>query len=91
MAVASLVLGILSVPCACAFVGFLFGVPAIIFGILGIKSSKRGFAVAGVICGVAGLLLTIFMIALFAMSWSDIVANPTDYGLSEDYFEIYTF
>jgi preprotein translocase subunit SecY len=91
MAIASLVLGIVSLPCACFFAGFLLSVPAIIFGILGINSSKRGVAVAGIICGVAGLLVTIFMIVWFAMSWSDIVANPADYGLSEDYFENYTF
>jgi hypothetical protein len=90
MSVASLILGIISIPCCVTvYVGALFGVLAIIFGALGIKSSKRGMAVAGIICGVVGLLLFAFMLIVVIMLYPDILANPEEYGLPADYFEDY--
>jgi hypothetical protein len=85
MAVASLVLGILSIPCCVVYIGGLFGLLAIVFGCLGIKSSKRGMAIAGFICGVAGVLLLVFVFVIGLAALSD----PTQFGLPADAFDDY--
>ena len=60
MAVTALVLGILSVPCSCSPIcGIVFQIPAIIFGSLGLKSTKRGMAMAGLILACVGIALDI--------------------------------
>ena len=62
--VAALVLGILALLTGLFFVGALFGVAAIVFGVLGRGRVKRGeadnggMAIAGIVLGVLGLLLT---------------------------------
>ncbi|MDR2586632.1 MAG: DUF2510 domain-containing protein [Coriobacteriales bacterium] len=89
MAVASLILGILSIPCCVVYIGGLFGVLAIIFGCLGLKSSKRGMAIAGIICGVVGVLLLAFILIVVVALYPDMLANPEEYGLPSDYFEDY--
>lgn len=62
--VASLVLGVVGLPTMCFF---LPSVLAIVFGIIGLVQVKnadqakgKGLAIAGIICGAAGLLLFIF-------------------------------
>lgn len=75
LAIASLVLGILSLT------GFLFltGIPAIIIGIMSLRKgqTERGMSIAGIIMGSIGVLLSllaliciIFLIALGIMSES---------------------
>lgn len=71
-AITGLVLGLLCLPC-CFFPVYavLFNFPiflcalppvlAIVFSIIGIKSTKKGLAIAGLICAVLSLLATIFM------------------------------
>ncbi len=56
-AVASLVLGIVSYVVCC--VGPITQILAVIFGIIGIKSSKKGLAIAGIILGALGIVSTI--------------------------------
>jgi uncharacterized membrane protein len=85
LAVASLVLGILGIPCCVFYVGGLFGVLAIIFGCLGLKSSKRGMAIAGIICGAVSVLLLVFLIMIIAVLYPDMLANPEDYGLPSNF------
>lgn len=58
-AIASLVLGILSF---CCF-GIVAGALAVIFGILGLKSQKRGMAIAGIVLGsIAAVVCLIFIL-----------------------------
>ncbi len=60
-AVASLVLGIIGIPSACALIPSLL---AVVFGVLALAKDKgagarggRGMAIAGIVCGGVGLLL----------------------------------
>lgn len=69
LAIASLVVGIvgivLEVFCCCfPYLGALCAILAIIFGIVGIKSSGKTMAIVGLCLGIATLLLGIVMIAL---------------------------
>ena len=65
MGVASLVLGILAILTGWFFVGGVFGVLAIVFGAIGRGRAKRGeannggMAIAGLVCGVVGILVAI--------------------------------
>ena len=60
LAIAALVLGILSL-CAWLFpiCGFPIAIAGVILGILGLKTSKKGMAVAGLIMAGIALLLTL--------------------------------
>ncbi len=60
-AIAGMVLGIVSIPCACCFaaVGLLIAILGLIFSIIGQCKGKSGMAIAGIICSVIGLLLGI--------------------------------
>ncbi len=64
LAIAAMVLGIISIP---LFWEFMISIPcailAIIFGILAIKSSKKGLAIAGIATGATGFILTIIIYA----------------------------
>lgn len=71
MAVASLVLGILSIVMSFTVVPpFILGGLAVIFGILGYSKAKqgapnKGLAIAGLVCGAVGIVSAIAFIALF--------------------------
>ncbi len=70
VSVASLAAGIISVIVSLLpFAGFLFGVPAVIFGILGLKSKKnRAWAKAGIIIASVGILISIIVSTLFVIT-----------------------
>jgi hypothetical protein len=68
MAIASMVLGILSIPsCCCAFIGTPLSIAAVVLGIVAMQKIKaepqswtgQGMAVAGIACGGVGILLWI--------------------------------
>lgn len=66
LGVLAMVFGILSIPLACCpFLGFIVGVAGIVLGVLGMKkagageASNRGQALAGVICGAVGIVVSI--------------------------------
>ncbi|HEY1190100.1 MAG TPA: DUF4190 domain-containing protein [Gemmata sp.] len=61
LAVTSLVLGILSLPCClCPLVGIMTSIGAIITGSIGMKNREgKGMAVAGLVMGIIGLVLAI--------------------------------
>ncbi|MBT2477796.1 DUF4190 domain-containing protein [Streptomyces sp. ISL-94] len=67
-AITALVLGIIGV--ITCYLGLLFGVPAVIFGVLGRGKARRGeadngsMALAGIILGTVGIVISILMIAL---------------------------
>ncbi len=68
MAIASMVMGIASIAC---FLGFLLGIPAIIFSSISLNKiskglqSGKGYAITGLVTGIIGTL-NIFMIAILA-------------------------
>ena len=82
---AALVLGILSLVTWFLFIGGLFGIVAIVLGALGRGRAKRGeannggMALAGLITGAVGVLLTILVIVGVAALWNtDEVTNLRD-------------
>ena len=75
-AIASLVLGILSIVLCCIYGGFL-GILGLIFGIVSLakKESKMGMAIAGIITSALGLIYAIMMVMATVMT--------IKYGISE--------
>jgi Domain of unknown function (DUF4190) len=71
-AIISLVIGIISLASSFCYVGFLFGIPAVILGILARQAVSKsqgeigggGLAIAGAITGGIGTLFSLFEIAL---------------------------
>ena len=62
--VASLVLGIVSLlPCCCA--NFITAILAVVFGILGIKSSNKNLSVIGIILAAVAFVLYLIVIILY--------------------------
>lgn len=60
--IAALVLGILALILSCTvFVSLIFGLIAIIVGVLGLKSSKRGMSIAGIVTGAIGMVIAVVM------------------------------
>ncbi len=70
--IASLVLGIVTLIFFCLwYISIPCGILAIIFGILGIKSTSKGMAIAGLITGSIGLLIsTLIVIFLFIIGFT---------------------
>lgn len=72
MAVASLILGIVSIVCSffggLSWIGIITGIVGIILGVKGKKDpEKKGMATAGFVCSVIGLILCVIVfIACFA-------------------------
>ena len=84
LAIAAMVLGIISIP---LFWEFMISIPcailAIIFGILAIKSSKKGLAIAGIATGATGFILTVIIYAfLFTIGFRafDVVLDRIERG-----------
>ena len=66
MGIASLVLGIISIPlCICSWIDIPFSILAIVFGFVSrAQGGPRGTATAGIICGFASLFLIILILVL---------------------------
>jgi len=66
MGIASLILGILSIPlCICSWIDIPFSILAIVFGFVSrAQGGPRGTATAGIICGFASLFLVAVLIIL---------------------------
>lgn len=88
-AIAALVLGIVSIVLACVwFLSIPCGILAIIFGALSLKSSKRGFSIAGIITGIIGTLaLIIILILSFGIY---IFNNATDGVIDSSTYDDYS-
>jgi len=94
MAVAALVLGILTFVC----LGPIAGVLAIVFGILGIKKANevgtgRGMSIAGIILGAVGSVIAIIVFIAIVAGTNDVAdriddafgtADPSDYDITTD-------
>lgn len=80
LGITSLVLGLLSIiTCCCTYLSIILGIGAVIFGIISLnkKEKTKGFATAGIILGVMGVILGIAM-AIFSVYMQES-------GLLEDY------
>jgi hypothetical protein len=81
---AAMILGIVGIPMTCcAYLAIVPGILGLIFGALGLKSSKRGMAIAGIVLG------AIAVIGGAVITWVglDIINDPTKYGLPSDYVD----
>ena len=67
--IASLVLGIIALILFCIFyISIPCGILSIIFGILGIKSEGKGMAIAGIITGSIGLIISIAILIFIGLA-----------------------
>lgn len=81
-AVAALVFGILSIVCCCGgFISAIFGVLAIVFAaiFLSKQPSQKGVAVAGLVCGIVGLVLSVLMIVFIVIGKVSSVDDSENY------------
>ncbi len=70
-AIASLVLGIVSVVFMCVwYLGIPAAILGLIFGIIANKAKKNGMATAGIVLSIIGLVLVVILIILAAIGLS---------------------
>ena len=61
--IAAIILGIVSIVLSCIwYISVPAGILGIIFGILGLKTVKRGLSIGGIVTSAIGILLTIVLI-----------------------------
>ena len=90
--IAALVLGIVAIVLSCIwYISIPCAILAIVFGILGIKSSKKGMSIAGITTGAIGMficiaILIVLMIFGFAMGITDSITEIIE---DEDYYDYY--
>lgn len=71
--IAGLVFGILAICSSCCYgvPGVIFGIVGLVLSILGNKENKHGVGIAGLVCSIIGLLcgiaMTIYFAAIFAV------------------------
>lgn len=88
--IAALVLGIVAIVLCCIwYISIPCGILAVIFGILGIKSSKKGMSIAGLITGAIGLVISI--IIFFTLVVIGMVVGITEGIDSTDYNDRYYY
>ncbi|GAA2171298.1 hypothetical protein GCM10010403_45740 [Glycomyces rutgersensis] len=69
------------IPIAGIFIGGLFGIAAIVLGIIGIFKSHRLFAIIGIALAVVGLIVAVIITVAVGRSADEIIEDwPTDYG-----------
>ena len=88
--IASLVLGIVALVFFCLwYISIPCGILAIIFGILGIKTINKGMAIAGLITGSIGLVIsTLILIALFMFGFAIGISETLD-DVGNEYYNSY--
>lgn len=93
--IASMVLGIVALVFFCVwYISIPCGILAIIFGILGVKTKNKGMAIAGLITGTIGLVISVLIIILififgFAIGISDVLEDIDDGYYDKDYYYDY--
>ena len=88
--IAALVLGIVAIVLCCIwYISIPCGILAVIFGILGIKSSKKGMSIAGLITGAIGLVISI--IIFFTLVVIGMVVGITEGIDNTDYNDRYYY
>lgn len=89
-AVASMVVGIVSIVSSCFCGGVVIGLVAIILGIVGMVQSNKtgankGFAIAGIICGAAGFAISLAILILAAVGGISIDNGFNGYDYDDDF------
>ncbi len=74
-ATAALVMGILSIFCC----GGIAGILALIFGIIGRNSQKKGMAIAGLVLGIISIVFLVLYIVLTVLGIINIDMNELEY------------
>lgn len=93
LCIASMVLGIISLVFCCVWViSIPCAILAIIFGIIGIKSTKKGMAIAGLITGAIGVIISfvVFMsLVMFGVisGVGDVLDSIEDDYSYDDYYD----
>lgn len=83
LCIASLVLGIISIVFCCIYViSIPCAILALIFGIIGVKSTTKGMAIAGIITSAISLIVLVFMFIFFF--FIGVTIGLTE-GLSEEF------
>ncbi len=93
-AVVALVCGILSIVACFTFIGSLiFGISAIIFGIIGMKSQKKDLSIVGLVLGCVGLVFSVFILIMIFGLLGFVSESITNYAYSYDLspFDYYDF
>ena len=85
--IASMVLGIVALVFFCLwYISIPCGILAIIFGILGVKSVNKGMAIAGLVTGTIGLIIsTLIIIILFIFGIAVGISDVWD-DVDDDYY-----
>ena len=92
--IAALVLGIMAILLSClCFISVPCGIVAIILGVLGIKSSKRGMSITGITTGGIGIVISIILLIVFIFGFFGFVKDIIRYGIdhAEDYKNSYHY
>lgn len=85
--IASMVLGIVALVFFCIwYVSIPCGILAIIFGILGIKSINKGMAIAGLITGSIGLVISTLIVIFILIFGIALGISDTLDDISDDYY-----
>lgn len=90
--IAGLVFGILAICGSCCYgiPGVIFGIVGLVLSILGNKENKHGIGIAGLVCSIIGLIcgvaMTIYFVAVFAVVFEMIESGEIDwYTLQQMY------
>lgn len=68
--VLSMILGIISIPLACCYIGAPLAITAVVMGVVGLRKASegaaenRGQAIAGIVCGGLGIALVLLTLLL---------------------------
>lgn len=90
--IAGLVFGILAICCSCCYgvPGVIFGIVGLILSILGNKESKHGIGIAGLVCSIIGLIagiaMTIYFAAVIAMVFEMIESGEIDLDMLQQMY-----
>lgn len=81
LAIASMILGILSIILFCVF-GFVLAIPGLILGVISLaqKRDGTGMAIAGVITSGLGFVLGICMLIIYIMSFKDLAGKDSPFA-----------
>jgi len=90
--IAALVLGIVAIVLCCVwYISIPCGILAIVFGTIGLRSSKRGMSIAGIITGVIGMILSIVLVIAIVMLGVSIFNSAKDAIEDSDYPSSYYY
>ena len=85
LAITSLVLGILATLSGIFFIGGLFGIAAIVLGIIALqKKVGKGMSITGIITGALGILGTLGAVAVIVLATSGIQSRAQDVQRKND-------